>query len=335
MDTFICSSWYYLRYASPREETRPFAAEAVNYWMAVDQYIGGIEHAVLHLLYSRFFTKVLFDAGLLEVEEPFTRLLAQGMVYKDGAKMSKSKGNVVTPDEIVERYGADTGRLFILFAAPPEKDLDWSDQGVEGCFRFLKRVWRLARESKGALVGGGADPAPGAAEAALARAVHGAIRKGTVHIGERFNFNTAISAIMELVNAVYTYRQEAEGRGGTGGAGVHRAALREALEAVLVLLAPFAPHLAEEAWRHLGHDGSVHRQPWPSYREDALQVEEVEVVVQINGRVRGRITVPAGASGEEMEVAARASARIGELLAGRAVLKTVTVPGKLVSFHIV
>ncbi len=244
--------------------------------------------------------------------------------------MSKSKGNVVTPDEIVERYGADTGRLFILFAAPPEKDLDWSEQGVEGCFRFLKRVWRLVQECRPVLdAGGGADPVPGEAEGTLARAVHGAIRKVTADIGERFSFNTAISAIMELVNSAYAYRQEAG-----GGARMHRGALREALETVALLLAPFAPHLAEEAWCNLGHTGSVHRQPWPAYREEALQLDEVEVVVQINGKVRGRLTVPAGASGQEMAAAARAHARISALLAGREVLKTVTVPGKLVSFQI-
>lgn len=331
MDTFVCSSWYYLRYTSPQEHTVPFSRTEANYWMAVDQYIGGIEHAVLHLLYSRFFTKVLFDAGLLEMEEPFARLLAQGMVYKDGAKMSKSKGNVVTPDEIVERYGADTGRLFILFAAPPEKDLDWSEQGVEGCFRFLKRVWRLVQEYRPILnAAGRTAPVPGKAESLLTRAVHGAIRKVTIDIEARFSFNTAISAIMELVNSVYAYRQEV----GDDDARMHCVVLREALETVTLLLAPFAPHLAEEAWHHLGHSTSVHRQSWPGYCEEALKVDEVEIAVQINGKVRGRLTVPAGASGEAMVAAARVHDRISALLAGREVLKTVTVPDKLISFQI-
>jgi leucyl-tRNA synthetase len=328
MDTFICSSWYFLRYTSPRAAGAPFEPEAAGYWMPVDQYIGGIEHAVLHLLYARFFTKVLYDAGLVNVQEPFTRLLAQGMVYKDGAKMSKSKGNVVSPDEMVLRYGADTGRLFILFAAPPEKDLDWSDQGVEGCHRFLRRAWRLVAESReiisgGAAAGGARDPGP--AEEALRRAVHTAIRKVTLDIQERFNFNTAISAIMELVNAAYAYRRE------TGPGGEHRRTLREALTALVLLLAPFAPHLAEEAWEALGGKGSVHLQPWPGYDPSALQVEEVEVAVQVNGKVRGRVVVPADCSEAELLAAARANRRIGELLEGKELRRAVTVPGRLVN----
>ncbi len=330
MDTFVCSSWYYLRYTSPRENAVPFSRKKANYWMAVDQYIGGIEHAVLHLLYSRFFTKVLFDAGLLRVEEPFTRLLAQGMVYKDGAKMSKSKGNVVTPDDIVKRYGADTGRLFILFAAPPEKDLDWNEQGVEGCSRFLKRVWRLVQECRSVLDDDDElAPVSGKAESALTRAVHSAIRKVTGDIETRFSFNTAISAIMELVNSIYAYRQKAG-----NDARVHRDALRESLDTVALLLAPFAPHFAEETWHCLGHSDSVHRQPWPGYREETLKVDEVEIAVQINGKVRGRLTIPAGATGEEMAAAARAHDRISALLSGHEVLKTVAVPDKLISFKI-
>ena len=255
MDTFICSSWYFLRYADPHNETAPFDPEKADYWMPVDQYIGGIEHAVLHLLYARFFTKVLHDAGLVEAVEPFSRLLAQGMVYKDGAKMSKSKGNVVSPDEIVQRYGADTGRLFILFAAPPEKDLEWSDQGVEGCHRFLRRVWRLVHECAEQLKEEGAAAEAGKAEKELRGAVHGTIKKVTADIQERFNFNTAISAIMELVNAISAYRQAAEPER------QHRPVLREALESRSAP-GPFAPHLAEECW-HPGRE-SVHRQSWPA-----------------------------------------------------------------------
>ncbi|NLY39607.1 MAG: leucine--tRNA ligase, partial [Firmicutes bacterium] len=326
MDTFICSSWYFLRYADPHNETVPFDPEKANYWMPVDQYIGGIEHAVLHLLYARFFTKVLHDAGLVEAVEPFSRLLAQGMVYKDGAKMSKSKGNVVSPDEIVQRYGADTGRLFILFAAPPEKDLEWSDQGVEGCHRFLSRVWRLVHECAEQLKEEGAAAEAGKAEKELRGAVHGTIKKVTVDIQERFNFNTAISAIMELVNAISAYRQAAEPMR------QHRPLLREALESLVLLLAPFAPHLAEECWHLLGHKESVHRQSWPAYDPQLLLVDEVEVVVQINGKVRAKLLLPAGASPEEMLAAARAHERIGSLLAGKTELKAFTVPDKLVNF---
>ena len=323
MDTFICSSWYFMRYTDPKNQQAAFETQKADYWMPVDQYIGGIEHAVLHLLYARFFTKVLHDAGMLKAVEPFTRLLAQGMVYKDGAKMSKSKGNVVSPDEIVERYGADTGRLFILFAAPPEKDLDWSDQGVEGCHRFLRRVWRLVEEVAGQ-AGWSGNPA-GPAEVALARAVHAALKKVTEDIEQRFNFNTAISAIMELVNAIYAYRQE------TAPSGQHRATLLEALEKLVLMLAPFAPHLAEEAWRMLGHDTSVHLQSWPSFDPGMLQQEEVEVVVQLNGKVRGRITVPAGLSKDDLLAAARENERIAALLQGKQIVKAITVPDRLVN----
>ncbi len=325
MDTFICSSWYFLRFTSPNCDHAPFDTDDADYWMPVDQYIGGIEHAVLHLLYARFFTKVLYDAGMIKVIEPFNRLLAQGMVYKDGAKMSKSKGNVVTPDEIVERYGADTGRLFILFASPPEKDLDWNEQGVEGCHRFLRRVWRLVADSAEEI-----DSVPGRAEtgeheAGLLRSLHAAIKKVSVDIEERFNFNTAISAIMELVNAIYAYRQA------VNKASYNRELLQETLEKTVILLAPFAPHLAEESWELLGRDGSVHRQHWPTYDPGMLEVDRVEVVIQINGKVRGRITVPTDCPEDQLLEAARSSDRIGELLDKKEIVKIVTVPNKLVN----
>ncbi len=325
MDTFICSSWYFLRFTSPGETEAPFNSEEADYWMPVDQYIGGIEHAVLHLLYARFFTKVIYDAGMINVEEPFSRLLAQGMVYKDGAKMSKSKGNVVTPDEIVEKYGADTGRLFILFASPPEKDLDWNDQGVEGCHRFLRRIWRLVAESLDQFSAEERHSEIGVKEVELERSVHAAIKKVTHDIQDRFNFNTAISAIMELVNAIYSYRQP-EGR-----AGGNHELLRESLEKTILLLAPFAPHLAEESWQLLGNKESVHRQKWPDYNPEKLLVDQVEVVVQINGKVRGRITVPSDCPEEQLIEEARESERIGELLKDRDVVKIVTVPGRLVN----
>ena len=325
MDTFICSSWYYMRYTSPQCQEAPFEKEAVDYWMPVDQYIGGIEHAVLHLLYARFFTKVLFDSDLLQAEEPFSRLLAQGMVYKDGAKMSKSKGNVVTPDEIVEKYGADTGRLFILFAAPPEKDLDWSDQGVEGCHRFLRRVWRLIDECREQLANSSTTGSSDPDQEELERSVHAAIKKVTIDIQERFNFNTAISAIMELVNSIYAYRQNVTLKKQNNNI------LFEALQSMVLLLAPFAPHLAEEAWHQLGWSGSVHQQPWPKFCPDKLIVDQVEVVVQINGRVRSRVTVPTACSETELLEIAKSSDRIKELLANKQIVREIAIPGRLVN----
>jgi leucyl-tRNA synthetase len=325
MDTFICSSWYYFRYTDPKNETQAFNRELCDAWMPVDQYIGGIEHAILHLLYSRFFTKVLHDAGMTEAIEPFTRLLAQGMVNKDGAKMSKSKGNVVSPDEIIEKYGADTGRLFILFAAPPEKDLEWSDRGVEGCYRFLRRVWRLVdRYADGVQSPAAGLPAPDIQEEALRRAFHAALKKVTDDIEGRFNFNTAISAIMEAVNSAYAYMNEKEDR-------AHPAIMGEVLELLILMLAPFAPHLGEEMWARLGKTESVHLQQWPAYDPSALQVAEVEIVVQVNGKVRGRFMIPAGLDAAAMQQAALDDARIAQALAGKQVVKAITVPDKLVN----
>ncbi len=328
MDTFICSSWYFLRYTSPHSKDAPFKQSEVDYWMPVDQYIGGIEHAVLHLLYARFFTKVLFDAALIKAEEPFSRLLAQGMVYKDGAKMSKSKGNVVTPDEIVEKYGADTGRLFILFAAPPEKDLDWNDQGVEGSNRFLRRIWRLIEECREQFASVKGSGEIGEKESELERILHATIKKVTYDIQERFNFNTAISAIMELVNAIYSYRLGIEEKDQNSDL------LKETLIKTILLLAPFAPHLTEETWHLLGNEGSVHEQSWPEFDSAKLVVDEVEIVVQINGKVRGRIVVPADCPEEELTLAAREDERIGELIGDRNIVKVIAVPGRLVNFVI-
>ena len=325
MDTFICSSWYFFRYTDPKNAAQAFAREKSDAWMPVDQYIGGIEHAILHLLYARFFTKVLHDAGMTQAVEPFSRLLAQGMVNKDGAKMSKSKGNVVSPDEIIEKYGADTGRLFILFAAPPEKDLDWNDRGVEGCYRFLKRVWRLV-DRFGDIVQAenGETAAPDEAALALRRASHLALKKVTEDIEQRFNFNTAISAVMEAVNAAYSYMNEKE-------ANIHRAVLAEVLEILALILAPFAPHLGEEMWARLGKKESVHLQAWPEYDAEVLQVENVEIVVQINGKVRGRLIIPAGLDATAMQASALADERIAQAVAGQQVLKAIIVPDKLVN----
>ncbi|MCR3921768.1 MAG: leucine--tRNA ligase [Firmicutes bacterium] len=325
MDTFIDSSWYYFRYTDSQNDTLPFAKEKSDAWVPVDQYIGGIEHAILHLLYSRFFTKVLHDAGFTSAVEPFTRLLAQGMVNKDGAKMSKSKGNVVSPDEIIEKYGADTGRLFILFAAPPEKGLDWSDRGVEGCYRFLKRVWRLVDRYADAVSHVGSERSTAdESDLTLRRAMHTALKKVTDDIEERFNFNTAISSVMEAVNAAYSYMNEKEDN-------IHPGIMAEILEMVVLILAPFAPHLGEEMWVRLGHSESVHLQDWPTYDPAALVVSEVEVVVQVNGKVRSRLTLPAGLNAEAMQQLVVSDERITQLVADKQVIKVVTIPDKLVN----
>ncbi|MCL6610831.1 MAG: leucine--tRNA ligase [Peptococcaceae bacterium] len=326
MDTFMCSSFYYFRYTSPRNEDRVWGEREINYWLPVDQYIGGVEHAILHLLYSRFFTKFLYDIKLVPCEEPFTNLLTQGMVLKDGAKMSKSKGNVVSPEDIVARYGADTARLFILFAAPPERDLEWSDQGVEGCSRFLNRVWRLVAPLAGKL-DGGAPPETGrlvGVNREMHRLTHVTIKRVTEDVGNRFNFNTAVSAIMELVNGLYQYRDVPE-------TDRDPAVLKEAVESLLLLLAPFAPHITEELWHGTGHSGSIHLQPWPKYRPEAVAEDEVEIVVQVNGKIRDRILVPAGISPEGMKELVISRPGVQKMIEGRQVVKVIPVPGKLVN----
>ncbi len=325
MDTFICSSWYYMRYTDPHNEKEPFSAEKVNYWMPVDQYIGGIEHAILHLLYSRFFTKVLKDAGLVNFNEPFKNLLTQGMVIKDGSKMSKSKGNVVSPEEIISKYGADTARLFILFAAPPERDLEWSDQGVEGSYRFLNRVWRIVTNFATQVEAGAADQPIAELtkeEKDLRRILHLTIRKVTEDIGERFNFNTAISAIMELVNEFYTFKDQQE---------VNNGLIREVVIALLKLLAPFAPHMTEELWHTIIKEGSVHKAAWPECDAAAIILDEVEIVLQINGKVRDKIVVAATLGREELETAALEQPRVQALLDGKQIVKVICVPKKLVN----
>ena len=325
MDTFICSSWYYLRYTDPHNDKLPFDKDKVNYWAPVDQYIGGIEHAILHLLYSRFFTKVLRDAGMVDFSEPFTNLLTQGMVLKDGSKMSKSKGNVVSPEEIIAQYGADTARLFILFAAPVDRDLDWSDEGVAGASRFLKRVWRIM-ETFEAQIKAGQDEYDVSSlteeEKELRRVLHTTIKKVTEDIRDRFMFNTAISSIMELVNAFYAFQNSETINGNL---------VREVSVAIIKLLAPFAPHITEELWSILIGEGCVHQQKWPECDEAATVRAEVQIVLQINGKVRDRIMIATGISREEMEVAAKANARVQELTAGKTIVKMICVPDKLVN----
>lgn len=326
MDTFICSSWYYFRYTSPHTTDQPFEPDKANYWMPVDQYIGGIEHAILHLLYSRFFTKVLKDAGLVNVNEPFKNLLTQGMVIKDGAKMSKSKGNVVAPGEIISKYGADTARMFILFAAPPERDLEWSDQGVEGAYRFLNRLWRIV-DHYTTLIGTEAseyDPKQlSKPEKELRRILHVTIKRVTEDIGQRFNFNTAISAIMELVNAMYAIKDQ--------GVTINSGLAREVVGSLLKMLAPFAPHITEELWQETIAEGSVHKQFWPTFDAAAMEVEEVEVVLQINGKVRDKVVVPAGLTPKELEKTALEQEKVRELIAGKEIVKVISVPQKLVN----
>jgi leucyl-tRNA synthetase len=334
MDTFVDSSWYFLRYCSPRNDTAIFDPAAVDYWMPVDQYIGGIEHAVLHLLYARFYTKVLRDLGLVKVDEPFTALLSQGMVIKDGAKMSKSKGNVVDPDELIRKYGADTARLFSLFAAPPEKDLDWNDHGVEGAFRFLNRVWRFitARLDE---IGGARRPAdapPGEALASEARAfrrvIHETIQRVTDDIERDVHFNTAVSAVMELVNALHAFEQASLD---ALPARQRRALLREAVETVLLLLGPFCPHLTEELWEALGYRESLFQRPWPTVDPQALTRDEVTLVVQVDGKVRSRLTVDTDAPDAEVERQALADAKVRPWLAQRQVARVVVIPNRLVN----
>lgn len=327
MDTFLCSSWYYLRYTDAHNDKMPFDKELNNYWGPVDQYIGGIEHAILHLLYSRFFVKVLRDAGLVDYDEPFSNLLTQGMVIKDGAKMSKSLGNVVSPEEILSKYGADTARLFILFAAPPERELEWSDQGVEGSFRFLNRIWRIVQAFEAVLAQKVTEydhSNLSEADKDLRRVLHSSIKKVTNDIETRFNFNTAISTMMELVNALYAYKGAAK----EPNAGL----IYEAISDLIKMMSPFVPHITEELWRGaIDANSSVHEQSWPECDEEALKVDNVEIVLQVNGKVRGRLTVPAEATKEELEKIAMADANVQAHIGDATVRKVICVPGRLVN----
>jgi len=333
LDTFVCSSWYFYRYTSPHNNRAAFDKYDADYWMPVDQYIGGIEHAILHLLYSRFFHLVFEDMGLVKSDEPFSNLLTQGMVIKDGAKMSKSKGNVVDPEEIIETHGADTARLFILFAAPPIKDLEWSSQGVEGCSRFLKRVWRIfedfVEEIKTAK-SVSEDYEAGAKELReLRRMAHVTIRRVTEDIQIRMQFNTAIAAIMELVNHLYSFRDEWTSLKEKSDEA--RAVLREAFDILILLLSPFAPHIAEEMWSRLGYEMSLGFVSWPVFNEALTQTEEMLIVVQVNGKVRHRIMVPTSADEEAVKARVLDDPKIREQTKDKEVRKIIVVPGKLVN----
>ncbi len=327
MDTFVDSSWYFSRYTCPDYDQGPLEGERLDYWMPVDQYIGGIEHAILHLLYSRFFTKVLRDIGLVSFDEPFTDLLTQGMVIKDGAKMSKSKGNIVDPDDMIERYGADTARLFNLFAAPPEKDLDWKEEGVEGSYRFLHRVWRLVYELRNYL---SEEPYPERNAdlpgnlGEMRQKLHKTIKKVTEDI-ERFHFNTAIAAVMELVNHIYQTKDVVEDTP------LARSVWRQTVESLVLLLSPFVPHIAEELWEAMGKEGSIIKVPWPEYDQEAIVEEEIVIVVQVNGRLRDRLLVPASAEKSEIQTMALASPKVKKHIGGKEVKKTIFVPQKLVN----
>lgn len=322
MDTFIDSSWYFLRYTDARNDKEAFSKQLADYWMNVDQYIGGIEHAILHLLYSRFFVKVVHDLGLVSYDEPFKGLLTQGMVLKEGSKMSKSKGNVVSPEEIVAKYGADTARLFILFAAPVERDLDWSDEGVEGSYRFLSRVWRIVDAYQQWAKTGHSDKLS-KEEFALRRELHRVIKKVTADLDGKFNFNTAISSIMELVNAMYQFKDSHET--------VQATLANELVEKLLLLLAPFTPHITEELWHEVGFEGSIHQQEWPVYEEAALVIDEIEIAVQVNGKVRDKITIPVDMPKADLEALALDLDRVKEFTTDKTVAKVIIIPNKIVN----
>ncbi len=331
MDTFVESSWYFARYTSPRRTESAFDKEALSYWLPVDQYIGGIEHAILHLLYARFWVKVLRDMGEIQgVDEPFSNLLTQGMVLKDGAKMSKSKGNVVDPNNLIEQYGADTTRLFCLFAAPPEKDLEWSDTGVEGASRFLNRLWRLVDDLLPLLTPcGPAKDAEGLAlsseEKDLRRKEHETLLKATTDIQNKFQFNTVIAGAMELVNHLYKSREVL--KTSTNGPLL----LSSAISSVLAMLAPITPHICEELWQAVGYTTPLSEQPWPNHDPKALAKDEITIVVQVNGKLRSRITVPAGASRKAIEKAALADPNVLKHTADATIRKVIVIPEKLIN----
>lgn len=326
MDTFVDSSWYFLRYCDAHNSEKPFDKKKADYWMNVDQYIGGVEHAILHLLYARFFQMVMHDLGLVDAEEPFDNLLTQGMVIKDGAKMSKSLGNIVSPEEIQAKYGADTARLFILFAAPPEKELDWSDAGVEGSYRFLNRVYRLVQEYvneiRGDFRGSETITIQSAEDKALNFQLNATVKKVTEDAGGRFSFNTAISSIMELVNALYKYKQGE----------VNVPLMNDAIEKLILILNPFVPHITEELWNDLGHEDRVYQQNWPEFDPAALELETVEIIVQVNGKLKDKMAFEKNAEKSAIEEAALASERVQDAIAGKSVVKTIMVPNKLINF---
>ncbi|MCA1561564.1 MAG: leucine--tRNA ligase [Acidobacteria bacterium] len=346
MDTFVDSSWYFFRFCDPHNQELPFDPETVAYWGPVDFYSGGVEHAILHLIYSRFFCRVFRDLGMTSLDEPFTRLLTQGMVLKDGQVMSKSKGNVVDPDDMIEKYGADALRLYVMFVAPPEKEIEWTDAGLEGCFRFLARVWRLVDQFS-ETIGGGGIPGPGdlelnSSEIALRQRTHETIKRVTVDLDQRIHLNTAVSALMELVNELYAFCNQSDctrigggaetsGSVGTVASAGTVAVLKEAIEALVLMLSPFAPHMGEELWEHLGHSGGTVSAGWPQFQETVAQPAEIVVPVQVNGKLRSRLIVAAGTSESALQELALADPQVAKHLEGKTVKKVVVVGGRLVS----
>ena len=342
MDTFVDSSWYFLRFCDPQNDQQPFDPAKVAYWGPVDFYSGGVEHAILHLIYSRFFTRVFRDLGMTLLDEPFTRLLTQGMVLKDGQVMSKSKGNVVDPDDMIGKFGADALRLYVMFVAPPEKEIEWTDAGLEGSWRFLARVWRVVDQLAETVGGSGI---PGAAELelndderALRRKTHDTIRRVTQDLDPRVHLNTAVSALMELVNELYAFCSKTSclrfGRDGEDSAAVGTieragtiAVLKEAIEGLVLMVSPFAPHMAEELWEKLGHTGGVVAAGWPVFDPEVAKASEIVVPVQVNGKVRARVTVPADIADEPLREAALADPQVARHLEGKTVRKVVVAGG--------
>ena len=346
MDTFVDSSWYFYRFCDPQNTKLPFDPATVAYWGPVDFYSGGVEHAILHLIYSRFFARVFRDIGLTGIDEPFSRLLTQGMVLKAGQVMSKSKGNVVDPDDMIEKFGADALRLYVMFVAPPEKEIEWTDAGLEGSFRFLARVWRLVDRVADTVGGEGITP-PGEvalddAERALRRKTHDTIRRVTQDLDPRVHLNTAVSGLMELVNELYAFcgreecgmlaREEAGAEAvGTALRPATVAVVKEAVEALVRMISPFTPHMAEELWERLGHKNGVVAAGWPTFAEDIARADEIVVPVQINGKVRSRVTVAANTSEEKLREIALADPQVVRHLEGKTVKKVVVVNGRMVS----
>ena len=319
MDTFVDSSWYFYRYCDAQNSSAPFDSKKIAYWFPIDQYIGGVEHAILHLIYSRFWTKVMRDIGVIQNDEPVKRLFTQGMVIKDGAKMSKSKGNVVSADEMIDKFGADTGRLFELFAAPPERDLDWTDAGAEGSYRFIGRVYRFVTRN--------IDRADASSTAArsegdkrVLRKLNQTLKKITGDFESRWHFNTSIASIMELVNELYACESD-----------LTPPVIAEVLEKLTLLLGPFAPYVAEEMWEDMGRTGPVFKQQWPAFDEELAREEGAEVILQVNGKVRSKVTVPFGTAKAELERMALEDDRIQTFTAGKQTVKIVIVPDKLVN----
>jgi leucyl-tRNA synthetase len=332
MDTFVDSSWYFYRYTDPKNPSVPFAARLADYWFPIDQYIGGVEHAILHLIYSRFWTKMMRDLGLVHVSEPAARLFTQGMVIKDGAKMSKSLGNVVSPDDMVARYGADSTRMYTLFAAPPDRDLDWQDAGVAGVYRFLSKLYQFIAQNpvrKGSYLGSVSTGALTSSQRQVARKLHQTIQRITDDFAGRWHFNTSVAALMELLNELSSAHELFSANADIDRTG--RAFVADVQRKLVLMLHPFAPYLAHELWEMLGETGSLLRHPWPEYDAELAKQEQVEIAVQVNGKLRARLVVSAGASEDDVRQMALNDPKIRAAFDGREVAKAIVVPGKLVN----